>query len=231
MVVIKDSKNVDQPMTRKHRILIAEDHALFREGIRALLEAGGGVEIVGETGDGAGAIRLFQELLPDLVLMDLDMPKVDGIRATKAIKKDFPKAKVVVLTMHSAEEHVYLALRAGADGYVLKDAPGKELLMAMESVLAGKSFVSPGISGKLIRGYIQGKKAEASLSPWDALTAREREVLQLVAEDKKNKEIAELLFISVKTVEKHRFNLMKKLGLHNAQELKAFAASRGLVQA
>jgi len=216
-------------MPHKHRILIAEDHALFREGVRSLLGASGDFEVVGEANDGAKAVSLFQELLPDLVLMDLAMPKVDGIRAIKGIKKDFPRAKILVLTAHSAEEYVYSALRAGADGYVLKDAPGKELLMAVESVLSGKSFVSPGISNKLIRGYIQGKKAEASVTPWHALTMREREVLQMVAEGKKNKEIAELLFISVKTVEKHRFNLMRKLGVHSASELKDLAASWGLI--
>ena len=217
-------------MPDKYRILIAEDHALFREGTRSLLNASGEFEIVGEAGDGAEAIRLFQELLPDLVLMDLSMPKVDGIRAMKGIKKDFPKAKILVLTVHSADEYVYSALRAGADAYVLKDASGRELLLAVESVLKGQSFISPGISSKLIKGYIQAKKAEASMTPWHTLTMREREVLQMLAEGENNKRIAELLFISVKTVEKHRFNLMKKLDLHNVSQLKAFAVSWGLVQ-
>ena len=211
------------------RVLIAEDHALLREGMKSLLETSDGLKVVGEAGDGEEAIRLYQELLPDLVLMDLSMPKVNGVRAIRAIKKDYPDARILALTVHAADEYVYSALRAGAQGYVLKEANSDELLMAVNFILQGKAFVSPSVSDKIIRGYIKGKSAEKDMVPWHELTERELEVLKLVAEGKKNKEIAEILFISIKTVEKHRSNLMRKLELHNASEVRAFAREHNLV--
>lgn len=213
----------------KTRILIAEDHALLRDGIKSLLETGSGIEVVGEARDGEEAIRLYQELLPDLVLMDLSMPKVNGVRAIKAIKNDFPEARILALTVHAADEYVYSALKAGAQGYVLKEANSEELLMAVQYVLDGKSFISPSVSDKVISGYIKGKAAEEGMEPWKGLTDRELEVLMLVAEGAKNKEIAGKLYISVKTVEKHRANLMRKLNLHNASEIRTFAVNNNLV--
>jgi two-component system, NarL family, response regulator NreC len=214
---------------RKNRIVIAEDHTILREGLRALLSSNPDFEIVGEAEDGQGAIRFAEKLRPDLVLMDLSMPRMNGMDATKEIKKRSPGTRLLVLTVHKAEEYILAALQAGADGYVLKDATHAELEMAIHSVLEGKHYISPGISEKLIEGYLEGKRGTRSASSWDSLTQREREIIKLIAEGYKNKEIGNLLCISVKTVEKHRANLMKKLDLHNIQTLTALAIEKGLI--
>ncbi len=216
-------------MKKKHRIVIAEDHTILREGLRALLSSNSDLEIVGEAEDGKEAIRCVETLKPDLVLIDLTMPKMNGMEAIKEIKNRFPDTKVLVLTVHKVEEYILAVFQHGADGYVLKDASKSELLMAIESILSGKSFLSPGISDKVIDGYIEGKIRLRNKSSWDTLTQREREVLKLIAEGYKNKEIADFLCISVKTVDKHRTNLMKKLDLHNVSALTAFALEKGLV--
>jgi DNA-binding NarL/FixJ family response regulator len=161
--------------------------------------------------------------------MDLSMPKMDGMDAIREIKKRCPSTKVLALTVHRTEEYILATLRAGADGYVLKDATHAELLMAIRSVLMGKRYLSPGASEKVIEGYLDGRKTLRSHSPWDTLTQREREVLKLIAEGYKNREIADYLYISVKTVEKHRANLMKKLDLHSTSALTALAMEKGLV--
>ena len=215
-------------MKKLYRIVIAEDHTILREGLRSLLSSNPDFEIVGEAEDGRDAIRCIEKFKPDLVLMDLSMPKMDGLDAITEIKKQSPDTKVLVLTVHKAEEYVFASLKAGADGYLLKDATHAELTLAIESVLAGKPYISPGISEKLVAGYLEGKKPLETESSWDSLTQRERQVLKLIAEGYKNKEIAGYLYISVKTVEKHRANLMKKLNLHNASALTAFAMEKGL---
>ena len=215
---------------KKKRIVIAEDYTILREGLRALLSSNPDLEIVGEAQDGQGAIRCVETAKPDLVLMDLSMPRMNGMDALKEIKKRVPDAKVLILTVHKTEEYILAALQAGADGYVLKDASYEELGMAIKSVLNGKHFISPGISEKLIEGYLKGQKLEKTISPWDSLTQREREILKMIAEGSKNKEIAEYLCISAKTVEKHRANLMKKLDLHNIQTLTALAIEKGLIE-
>ncbi|MBW1795272.1 MAG: response regulator transcription factor [Deltaproteobacteria bacterium] len=215
-------------MKKLYRIVIAEDHTILREGLRSLLSSNPDFEIVGEAEDGRDAIRCIEKFKPDLVLMDLSMPKMDGLDAITEIKKQSPDTKVLVLTVHKAEEYVFASLKAGADGYLLKDATHAELTLAIESVLAGKPYISPGISEKLVAGYLEGKKPLKAESSWDSLTQRERQVLKLIAEGYKNKEIAGYLYISVKTVEKHRANLMKKLDLHNASALTAFAMEKGL---
>ncbi|MBW2330832.1 MAG: response regulator transcription factor [Deltaproteobacteria bacterium] len=215
-------------MKKLYRIVIAEDHTILREGLRSLLSSNPDFEIVGEAEDGRDAIRCIEKFKPDLVLMDLSMPKMDGLDAITEIKKQSPDTKVLVLTVHKAEEYVFASLKAGADGYLLKDATHAELTLAIESVLAGKPYISPGISEKLVAGYLEGKKPLKAESSWDSLTQRERQVLKLIAEGYKNKEIASYLYISVKTVEKHRANLMKKLDLHNASALTAFAMEKGL---
>ncbi|MCK4390262.1 MAG: response regulator transcription factor [Desulfobacterales bacterium] len=216
-------------MKKPYRIVIAEDHTILREGLRSLLSSNPDFEIVGEAEDGRDAIRCVEKFKPDLVLMDLSMPKMDGLDAIMEIKEQSPNTKVLVLTVHKAEEYVFASLKAGADGYLLKDATHAELTLAIESVLAGKPYISPGISEKLVAGYLEGRKPLKGESSWDSLTQRERQVLKLIAEGYKNKEIAGYLYISVKTVEKHRANLMKKLNFHNASALTAFAMEKGLI--
>jgi DNA-binding NarL/FixJ family response regulator len=213
----------------RHRVVIAEDHTILREGLRALLSAESDLEVVGEADDGRQAIRRVEELGPDLILTDLSMPKMNGVEAIREIKKHAPETKVLALTVHKAEEFILEVLQAGADGYILKDASSEELIMAIKSVLGGKRYLSPSVSQMVIEGYLEGRKSFRSSSPWDTLTKREREILKLIAEGHKNKEIADYLYISVKTVEKHRANLMKKLGLHSAAALTAYAMERGLI--
>jgi DNA-binding NarL/FixJ family response regulator len=216
-------------MKPKNRIIIVEDHTILREGLRSLLSAKPEYEIVGEAEDGNAAIRCVEKLKPSLVLMDLSMPRMNGIDAIKEIKKRSPETKVLVLTVHKTDEYIRATFQAGADGYVLKDSTHVELELAIQNVLSGKNFISPGISEKLIGGYLEGKKTSKVTTPWDTLTQRERSILKLIAEGHKNKEIADYLCISVKTVEKHRANLMQKLDLHNISNLTAFAIEKGLI--
>lgn len=211
------------------RIVLAEDHTILREGLRALLSSNPDYKIVGEVADGLEAVRGVANFKPDLIVMDLSLPRMNGIEAIIEIKKQNPTIKVVVLTIHNTEEHILTALKAGAEGYVLKDASSAELEMAIKSVLKGDHYLSPGISGKVIQGYLKGKKKFTIGSPWDTLTQREREVLKMIAEGNKNKEIADQLCISVKTVAIHRTNLMKKLNLHNVSDLTKYAIEKGLV--
>lgn len=215
-------------MTGKYKVVIAEDHTILREGLRALLSSSADFVIVGEAEDGRSAIQCVENVKPDLVLMDLSMPRMNGMEALREIKKLCPETKVLALTVHKTEEYVLATLDAGADGYVLKDATHTELVMAIKSVLMGKPYLSPGISEKVIAGYLEGRRTLKSRSSWDTLTQREREILKLIAEGHKSKEIADYLCISVKTVETHRANLMRKLDLHNVSALTAFAMEKGL---
>jgi DNA-binding NarL/FixJ family response regulator len=217
-------------MNEKRRIVLVEDHTVVREGLRMLLASHPDLEVVGEAGDGRKAVQCVENLKPDLVLMDLSMPEKDGMEATREIKRRFPETKILALTVHDSEEYVLVALKAGADGYILKKATHAELVMAIRSVLAGEPYLSPGISDKVIKGYLAGKRTLRGTASWDMLTPREMEVLKLIAEGYKSKEIAEHLFISVNTVEKHRNNIMKKLELHSASGLTAFAIKKGLVK-
>ena len=216
-------------MNTKRRILIAEDHTLLRVGLRALLAQEPDIEIVGEADNGRDAIRSISTLAPDLVLMDLTMPGTNGFEAILEIKRRNPEIRILVLTLHRAEEYIHQSLKAGADGYILKDATHDELRVAIRSVLNGKTYLSPDISSKVISGYLGSGKNAGLASAWEAVTHRERQVLKLIAEGRPNKSIAEYLCLSVKTVEKHRSNLMKKLDLHNASMLTAFAIAKGLV--
>jgi DNA-binding NarL/FixJ family response regulator len=216
-------------MNTSKRIFIVEDHTLLRAGLRALLTQDPDVEIVGEADNGRDAIRAIATLSPDLVLMDISMPGMNGIEAMLDIKRRNPDTRILVLTIHKTEEYIHASLRAGADGYILKDASHDELRVAIRSVLNGKTYLSPDVSGKVINGYLDTGKATNASSAWDALTHREREVLKLVAEGHPNKFIADYLCLSVKTVEKHRSNLMKKLNLHNASTLTSYAIEKGLV--
>jgi DNA-binding NarL/FixJ family response regulator len=216
-------------MEERKQIVLAEDHTILREGLRSLLSSGGDFEIVGEAEDGLDAIRCVEDSNPDLILLDLSMPRMNGIEAVKEIKRRSPGTKILVLTVHKSEEYVLASFQSGADGYCLKDATYTELLAAIKSVLCGKPYLSPGIAGKVLEGYLEGKKTIKTRSSWATLTQREREVLKLIGESYNNKKIADYLCISVKTVEKHRANLMRKLDLHSASALTAYAFERGLV--
>ncbi|MGA2463410.1 MAG: response regulator transcription factor [Thermodesulfobacteriota bacterium] len=216
-------------MGQKVRIVIAEDHTILREGLKSLLSSNPDFEIIGEAEDGREAIRCVEKFKPDLILMDLSMPRMNGMDAIKEIKKRFSETKILVLTVHKTEEYILATLKFGADGYILKDSTHAELVLAVKNVLSGKHYISPGISEKVIEGYLEGKKTLKRKSSWETLTQREREILKLIAEGYKNKEIGDYLCISPKTVEKHRANLMEKLALHNVQALTTFAIEKGLV--
>lgn len=216
-------------MPQKRRVVIAEDHTIVREGLRALLSSAPELEIAGEAADGREAIELADRLKPDLIVTDLSMPRMTGVEAVREIKKRSPGTRILVLTVHKTDEYILAALQAGADGYLLKDSTHAELLLAVKHILAGRRYISPGISDKVLQGYLDGKKNTEVRTAWDTLSRREREILKLIAEGYKNKEIAGELCISVKTVEKHRANLMEKLDLHNVQALTALAIEKGLV--
>jgi DNA-binding NarL/FixJ family response regulator len=209
------------------RVLLAEDHLLVRASLRSLLESVAGVEVVAEADDGRQAIEKATEHKPDIVLMDISMPGMNGMEATRQIAKALPEVKVVVLSMHTNEDFVLQALRAGASGYVLKGSPPQELEMAISSVARGELFLSPAISKGLISVFLSQTADRAS--PLDQLTPRQREILQLVAEGKSSKEIARLLNASVKTVESHRQGMMDRLNIHDVPGLVRFAIRHGLV--
>lgn len=213
----------------KKRIIIAEDNTLLREGIRLMILSDKSLEIAAEAEDGLSAVRCVSRHEHDLVLLDLSMPKMNGIAALKEIKRISPETKILALTIHDAEEYVIEVFRSGAEGYCLKDSTQEELLKAIHVVLSGRIFISPGIAGKVLEGYIENRKSLKTETPWDTLTQREKEVLKLVGEGYTSREIADFLFISPKTVEKHRSNLMQKLSVHNASSLTAYAIEKGLV--
>jgi DNA-binding NarL/FixJ family response regulator len=211
------------------RVLLAEDHTIVRKGLRSLLEDEADIEVVGEAEDGREAVRMTQRLLPDVVLMDISMSGLNGLEATRQIKKRFPEVNVLILTRHAGEEYILQILRAGASGYVVKKAAPKELVSAIQAVYRDGSFLSPSISRTVIEEYIRQAEATTGQDSYGRLTPREREVLQLVAEGRSNREIAELLHISVKTVDNHRANLMDKLDIHSTAELTQYAIRTGVI--
>jgi DNA-binding NarL/FixJ family response regulator len=213
----------------KKKIIIAEDQTLVRQGLRSLLESEENVEIVAEAEDGLEAIKCVEKYSPELVLMDLAMPTINGVSALKDIKNRFPDTKILALTFHASEEYILEAFEHGADGYCLKNDSHTELLIAINSVLAGKSYISPSVSGKVLEGYLEGRKRLKDESSWKRLTQREKEVLKLVGESYSSTDIGEILSISPKTVDKHRSNIMNKLNLHSASALTAYAIEKGLV--
>jgi len=216
-------------MGNKKRIMIAEDYTIVREGLKSLIDSIPDFEVVGEAEDGKKAIDYAENLTPDLILMDLSMPKTDGITAIKEIKRQNPNIKILALTVHKTEGHVRMALEAGADGYILKDATYQELVIAVNKIISGKPYLSPDISGGIIHGYLLGLKSEQPTKLMGTLTPREVEILKLIAEGYKSREIADYLNISVNTVDKHRANIMKKLDLHSASALTAIAIKEGIV--
>jgi DNA-binding NarL/FixJ family response regulator len=217
-------------MGDRKTVLIVEDHRLMRDGLKAMLSAEKDYEVIGEAQNGQDAIHLVKGSRPDLVLLDINMPRVDGFSVLRAIKKDSPGTRVLMLTVHESDQYVHEAFRAGADGYCLKDSSREEMLLAMRSALAGRMFISPGVAKSVKGGYLSGHMAIPEKSAWESLTPREKEVLKLIAESFQNKEIAQILGISVKTVETHRGNLIEKLDLHSSTALTAFAYEHGLVK-
>jgi len=210
------------------RVLIVDDHTLFRESLHSHLNTHENIEVVGEAGDGIEAISKTAELKPDVILMDFAMPNLNGLQATLEIKKNNPKVKILILTMYETGPHVYQILRAGASGYILKKAPTKELISAIEAVFLGEAFLCPSVAKQVLDDYLE--RAEASEEEAHGeLTKRELELIGLIAEGKSNKEIANLLSISVHTVQTHRLNLMKKLDVHDRTQLVRYAIRRGLI--
>ncbi|MBO9361360.1 MAG: response regulator transcription factor [Thermoflexus sp.] len=209
------------------RILIADDHAIVRAGIRALLQLYPDFEVVGEAADGHEAILQTRRLQPDIVLMDIGMPGMDGLAATREIVRVAPRARVLILSQHENREYVMPALRAGASGYVLKRAPDETLIRAIRAVYAGETYMDPRLTDLLVEEV--RRSGEGPTDPLETLSEREREILVLLAQGKSYQEIAQTLFISVKTVDFHRANLMRKLGLKNRAELVQFAMRRGLI--
>ncbi|MCL4370841.1 MAG: response regulator transcription factor [Chloroflexi bacterium] len=210
----------------KIRILLADDHAVLRAGIRALLELQPDFQVVGDASDGAQAIAAVRALLPDVVLMDLGMPGMDGLAATRQIKEISPNTRILILTQHENKEYVLPALKVGASGYVLKRSEGDELLNAVRTVHAGGTFLDPSVAGLIAEEVRRGSSAQ---DPYETLSDREREVLLLLAQGKTHKQIGETLFISAKTVDFHRTNLLRKLGLSSRADLTRYAVRRGLI--
>jgi len=209
------------------RLLLADDHTLVRGGIRALLEAAGGIEVVAETGDGREALELLIQFRPNVALLDIGMPGLNGLEVARRAAEQSPRTRVIVLSMHADATHVRQALKAGVAGYLLKGAAVAELPLAIAAVMRGETYLTPRISREVVEGYLREGSSEAE--PLEALTDRQREILQLIAEGKSTKEIAQALDLSVKTVETHRMRIMERLGIRDVAGLVRFAIRAGLV--
>jgi len=213
------------------RVLIVDDHTLVRAGIRSLLQAAPSVEVVGEAEDGLNAIDQVRALRPDVVLMDVGMPRLGGVDATRRIKEEFPQVQVLALTVHDNEEYLFQMLRAGACGYVLKKAKPVELVDAIEAAARGETFLYPSMATALVADYLRRVETGEEAGAYEELTPREREILKLIAEGYTSVEIGELLHLSVKTVQAHRQHIMEKLDLHRPAQLIKYAIRKGLVEA
>jgi DNA-binding NarL/FixJ family response regulator len=211
------------------RILIADDHTIVRQGIRKILEDQPDWEVVAEAGDGREAVRQALELKPDIAVLDIGMPLLNGIEATSQIVRRAPHVKVVILSMHRDEAYITRALQAGAKGYLLKDSADEDLIRALTVVNQGKSFFSPAVTKVMLDDYVRHLAERGVVDRYDSLSEREREIFQLVAEGRSNKEIADLLFVSPNTVETHRAHIMEKLDVHSAVELVLYAVRKGLI--
>jgi len=209
------------------RVFLADDHAIVRDGLRMILEAQSDMTVAGDAADGRQAVRLVEQLQPNVVVMDIAMPELNGIEAAQQIRETCPSAQVIILSMHSSAEHIFRALQAGARGYLLKESAGAEVVDAVRAVHAGRRYLSQRITETVVEDYVHQRQAEAK-SPLDLLSPREREVLQLVVYGKSSAEIAEILFLSPKTVETYRSRLMQKLGLHDLPSLVKFAIQHGV---
>lgn len=209
-------------------VFLADDHAVVRDGLRAILETQGDIRVVGQAADGREAVRQVQHLCPDIVVMDIAMPELSGIEATQQIREACPTTRIVILSVHATTEHIFRALRAGAKGYLLKESAGQEVVDAIRTVHAGRRYLGLKITERVIDDYVLQRQVEVGRSPLERLSAREREILQLVVEGKSSAEIAEILRISPKTVETYRSRLMQKLEIRDVPSLVKFAIQHGL---
>jgi DNA-binding NarL/FixJ family response regulator len=214
-------------MSKKTTVVLADDHVMLRHGLRALFEKEEGLEVVGEAGDGRSAVRMVLDLEPDVLIMDIAMPDLNGIEATRQIKAEVPRVKVIALSMHADRRFVEGMLRAGASGYVLKSSASEELVAAIDAVTSGRLYTSKKITDVVMEGYVRKLTKPQPVEP-SPLTPREREVLQLMAEGKSTKEIASELHLSVNTVDTHRRHIMEKLDIHSIAELTKYAIREGL---
>jgi two-component system, NarL family, response regulator NreC len=212
------------------RLLLVDDHAIVRAGLRMLLESQPDMEIVGECETGRDAIQRALEVKPDVILMDIALPDIPGFEATRRIKKDLPRVIILALTMHESDEYFFEMLNAGASGYVPKKAAPTELVNAIRVVYAGGVYLYPSLAKSLVQDYLNHAEQDDARAAFDGLTERERQVLKLVADGCSNQEVADQLVISVKTVERHRANILAKLGLHSRTELVKYAIRKGLIQ-
>jgi DNA-binding NarL/FixJ family response regulator len=211
------------------RVLLADDHAIVRRGLRSLLETEPGVSVVAEAADGLEALRLAEEHDPEVVILDVGMPKLNGIDVAARLQKTKRPPSVIILSMHADESYIIRALSAGARAYLLKDATDEDLLPAVRTVASGKPFFSPAVTGVLIEDYVRQLQTRGLTDSYHLLTDREKEVLQLLAEGRSNKEVAALLNLGLSTVETHRGNLMQKLNLHNTAEIVLYAVRKGII--
>lgn len=212
------------------RVLLADDHAIVRRGLRSLIEAEPGAHVVGEAGDGFEAVRLAEDTKPDVIVLDIAMPKLNGIDVAGRVRALDDPPKVIILSMHADESYILRALAAGAQAYLLKDSTDEDLWPAIRAVMNGMPFVSAAVSAVLVEDYVRHLQSRGLTDTFHLLTAREREVLQLLAEGRSNKEVAALLDVGVSTVETHRANLMQKLNLHNTAEIVLYAVRKGIIR-